>query len=103
MMKIQQLPMGAHFEYEGEEYVKTGPMFAAGRSGQRFIPKYALLKPLGGAAAPVADRRDIALAGDAVLAAFDAFCAECESLVAEDRRASLVPARERFLTALGLN
>lgn len=24
-MKIHQLPMGARFAYEGEEYVKTGP------------------------------------------------------------------------------
>lgn len=28
-MKIHQLPMGARFEFEGAEYVKTGPLLAA--------------------------------------------------------------------------
>jgi len=30
-MKIHQLPQGARFDYEGEEYVKTGPLFATGK------------------------------------------------------------------------
>ena len=46
-MKIHLLPMGARFVYEGEEYVKTGPLFASGKGGQRLIPKYAVLTPLG--------------------------------------------------------
>lgn len=29
IMKIHQLPMGARFEFEGEEYVKTGPLAPA--------------------------------------------------------------------------
>ena len=45
-MKIHQLPQGARFEYEDEEYVKTGPLFGTGKAGQRLIPRYAVLKPL---------------------------------------------------------
>jgi uncharacterized protein (DUF1330 family) len=55
-MKIHQLPMGARFEYEGAEYVKTGPQLASGAGGQKLIPKYAVLKPLDGPA--FADRKN---------------------------------------------
>lgn len=98
-MKIHQLPMGARFTYEGEEYVKTGPLLAAGKGGQRLIPKYALLKAEGAhapsvppAAAP--DRQ-------AVLAAFDAFCATCAPLIPTDRQADFAAARADFLKTLG--
>jgi hypothetical protein len=47
IMKIHQLPPGARFEYEGEEYVKTGPLLGTGKGGQRLIPKYAVLKVQG--------------------------------------------------------
>ena len=46
IMKIHQLPLGARFEYEGQEYVKTGPLFGTGPAGQGLIPKYAVLRPL---------------------------------------------------------
>lgn len=49
-MKIHQLPMGARFEYEGQTYVKTGPLLGAGAGGQRLIPKYAVLKVPDGSA-----------------------------------------------------
>lgn len=42
--------MGARFEYEGVEYVKTGPQLASGPGGQKLIPKYAVLRPLDGKA-----------------------------------------------------
>ncbi|MCX7162613.1 MAG: hypothetical protein NT083_06165 [Rhodocyclales bacterium] len=32
-MKIHQLPQGARFEYEGSEYVKTGPLSGTGKEG----------------------------------------------------------------------
>lgn len=39
--------MGARFEYEGNVYVKTGPMTASSeQGGQRIIPRYATLRPL---------------------------------------------------------
>lgn len=99
-MKIHQLPMGARFEYEGEEYVKTGPLVAAGPKGQRMIPKYAVLKPLAGVAAPAPTPRRETLARADVLAAFEAFYGSCRSLVAEDGRPALDAARASFLKAL---
>lgn len=98
-MKINQLPMGARFEYEGEEYVKTGPLFATGPLGQRMIPKYAVLKPLGGAAPAAPPKRD-SLPRAEVLKAFDDFHAQCKALVADDRQEALERARGAFLAAL---
>lgn len=99
-MKIHQLPMGARFEYQGQEYVKTGPLFATGSAGQRLIPKHAVLKPLGDTAAPQKPAPTATVPRTDVLAAFDAFCAECGALVPDDRQAALAAARERFLKAL---
>jgi hypothetical protein len=78
-MKIHQLPQGARFEYEGEEYVKTGPMLGTGKGGQRLIPKYAVLKPLGGVeAAPGKTKHDSVSKANA-LKAFETFYAESNS------------------------
>lgn len=99
-MKIHQLPLGARFEYEGEEYVKTGPLTGTGNGKQRFIPKYAVLKPLGDVGAVVPDEKDGALSRAAVLDAFEGFYAECRALVAADRQAALAEERRRFLQAL---
>jgi hypothetical protein len=100
-MKIHHLPQGARFEYEGEEYVKTGPMLAIGKGGQRLIPKYAVLKPIGemesGAETPTRD----SLARAEVLKAFDAFCADCQALLPAERLPGLQVARERFLQSIG--
>ena len=99
-MKIHQLPEGARFEYEGEEYVKTGPMFATGKRGQRLIPKYAVLKPLGTVdTAPTKAKNDL-LPRAAVRAAFDAFYTECARHVPDDRRPAVEAAREPFLQAI---
>jgi hypothetical protein len=99
-MKIHQLPMGARFEYEGVEYVKTGPMFATGPAGQRMIPKYAVLKPLGPhAVAPDAGRHEVVPHSE-VLKAFADFYSRCTDLVPEEKRGELECARGRFLQAL---
>ena len=38
-MKLQHLAIGARFEFEGQVYVKTGPLTAsAEQGGQRVIP-----------------------------------------------------------------
>jgi len=100
-MKIHLLPMGARFELDGEEYVKTGPMLATGKSGQRFIPKYTLLKPLGEGASPAPAASGTAPTPAAVLEAFDAFYANCQTLVPAERHAELDAARAAFLAALG--
>lgn len=99
-MKIHQLPQGARFEYEGEEYVKTGPMLATGKGGVRLIPKYAVLKPVGEVEAARETAQGQSVVREKLLAAFDVFCAECQTLVPEDRRSELQAARVRFLEAI---
>jgi hypothetical protein len=98
-MKIHQLPMHARFEYEGKEYVKTGPLLATGPGGQRLIPKYAVLKVIGAEIAVTA-KKSTALSRDAVRAAFDLFYVHCEALVPADRQADLQVARAAFLREL---
>jgi len=99
-MKIHQLPMGARFAYEGEEYVKTGPLLATGKGGQRLIPKYALLQPLDAALRPAGQAPE-SLPRAAVLAAFERFQAACAPLVPAERQGELAAARADFLKALG--
>lgn len=99
-MKIHQLPIGARFEFQGEEYVKTGPLLGTGKGGQRLIPKYAVLKVLGEAQAVPQAAGSAPLSRADVLAAFEIFCADCRALMAEDARPSLESARQRFLKTL---
>ena len=100
IMKIHQLPMGARFEYEGEEYVKTGPLVASGKGGLRLIPRYAVLKVVG-AVEPLAPPTQPAVVPRArVLAAFEAYHARCAALVPADGQDALAAAREDFLGAL---
>jgi hypothetical protein len=100
-MKIHQLPDGARFEYEGAEYVKTGPMFATGNGGQRLIPRYAVLNPLGGIEQVSEKTKDDFLSRADVRKAFDELYAECKCLVPEGSQAALNDSRARFLDALG--
>jgi len=101
-MKIHQLPLGARFVFEGQEFVKTGPMFAAGQDGgQRLIPKYAQLTVLGENASD-ADPKPRALTKASVLTAFEAFYSRCKELAPEDRHPELDIARDHFLRVLGL-
>lgn len=99
-MKIHQLPIGSRFEYEGQEYVKTGPLFGTGSAGPRLIPKYASLRPLGDAAVAAQAARSASLSRLAVLKALDALYAECQTLVPDDRHEALNAARDRFVKAL---
>lgn len=98
-MKIHQLPLGARFEYEGAEYVKTGPLFATGPGGQRLIPRSAVLRPLG-EGAQSSSQAAASPSKAQVLAAFDAFYAAAAPLVPDDRQTELTAARERFLAAI---
>jgi hypothetical protein len=100
-MKIHQIPLGTRFEYEGEEYAKTGPQLAIGKHGQRLIPKYAVLKPLGEtASAPAAAGRSESLPHAQVLAAFERYHARCSALVPDTQRVELEAARMEFLKAM---
>lgn len=101
-MKLQHLPLGARFEYEGKVYVKTGPITAASEEGgQALIPRYAVLRPLDvpeAAAAPgVGVRR---LEAQKVRKAFDVFYAECEKHVDPAAKTALEAARAVFLATL---
>lgn len=98
-MKIHQLPQGARFAYEGEEYVKTGPMSGTGKEGQRLIPRYAVLKPLDSIETTRRPTSD-ALRRAEVLGAFGTFYTECRALVPEDKQAALAVAHDRLLRAL---
>lgn len=102
-MKIHQLPHGARFEYEGDEYVKTGPLLATGKGGQRLIPKYAVLRPLGEVGGVPPKTAPDALPAARVVEAVDAFCAECRHLVPADRHPAFEAARGRLVEALGLD
>ena len=102
-MKIHQLPIGARFEYQGVEYVKTGPLFGTGENGQKLIPKYAVLKPLDAIETGPAKQEPSSLSGDEVLKSFHTFFLECKALVAADRQDALDSARGRFLKALGFD
>ena len=98
-MKIHQLPQAARFEYEGNEYVKTGPLSGTGKGGQRLIPRYAVLKPLDNIETARGPKNDV-LQRSGVLRAFDTFYTECKALVPEDKQMALDAARDRFLKAL---
>lgn len=101
-MKFQQLPIGTRFEFEGKIYVKTGPISASSdQGGQRMIPRFANLTPLDGTVRPEPPRQEAKLDRADVMAAFDAFYADCEALVeGADAKTRLALARQRFEAAL---
>lgn len=99
-MKLQQLAVGARFEYEGKVFVKTGPMTASAEvGGQQLIPRYAVLKPLDVAdpAPGVAARR---LDPARVRRAFETFYAECVAALPAGETTRLEAARAAFLASL---
>jgi len=98
-MKIHQLPDGARFEYKGEEYVKTGPMFGTGPNGPQLIPRSAVLRPIGEREA-TREARDDVIASEEVVRAFNAFYAECRALVPDEKQTTLELLRDRFLKSL---
>ncbi|MBK6357869.1 MAG: hypothetical protein IPF44_14800 [Betaproteobacteria bacterium] len=96
-MKLQDLPMGARFEYEGVVYFKTGPLTASSEAGgQRIIPRHAVLRSLEAPATEGKGR----LEGAAVRKAFNNFFETCQRLVGEADHAELEQARQRFLKAI---
>lgn len=98
-MKLQHLAIGDRFEFDGAVYVKTGPLTAASeRGGQRVIPRSAVLRPVGSAAAAAVATGT--LARPQVLAAFEAFYTACAGLVDAAGQGQLAAARERFLADL---
>ena len=99
-MRLQDLPNGTRFEYQGRVFVKTGPITAATEAGgQQIIPRHAVLKPLDPLpATPPASSRTLDEAR--VRAAFDEFYRTCFRITDDFSRAELDAARRRFLDAL---
>lgn len=99
-MKLQQLPMGARFEYKGEIMVKAGPLTATKESGGTcLIPRYAVLKPLD-AVAPVSAVATRSLDEAKVLEVFERFYQLATRQVDDAGRLELARARKRFLDDL---
>ena len=97
-MKIHQLPNGARFRFQGEEYVKTGPMMGTGKQGQKMFPRYLDLEALD--PPPEQAKRTGPLTRDAVLRAFETFRGECRDVLAADQVEIFERACERFRAAL---
>jgi hypothetical protein len=99
-MKLQDLPVGTRFEYQGRVFVKTGPITATAEDGsQRMIPRYADLRPLD----PLPEKPPVSqrtLDEARVRAAFDAFYRTCFRITDDFSRAELEAARRRFIAAL---
>ena len=99
-MKIHQLPQGARFSYDGKEYAKTGPMSASAEGGQRLIPRYAVLHPVGALVSGDAKTESAYVPRAKLLGAFAVFHAQCQALLTQDRQADLDLACDRFLKSL---
>jgi hypothetical protein len=103
-MKIDQLPLGARFQWKGHTYTKVGPMTASGESGGAvFIPMHAVLQPVPGEAPPSAQPDPAGRQLDAarVTAAFETYHQAALTLADEAGRAMLEAARKRFLSGIG--
>ncbi|ENO78601.1 hypothetical protein [Thauera sp. 63] len=102
-MKIDQLPMGARFQWKGRNYTKVGPMTGAAESGGvDFIPKHATLQPIPGEPwAPTAEQECTPpLDAARVKAAFEAYHRTALRLADDAGRLKLERARVRFLAGI---
>jgi len=100
-VKLQDIPVGARFEYQDRVFVKTGPITATAEDGgQRMIPRYADLRPLN--PPPPGDKPGPRSRLDEakVRAAFDEFHRTCLRITDDFSRPELEAARQRFLAAL---
>jgi hypothetical protein len=100
-MRFAQVPIGTRFEFEGELYLKTGPLIAhrepAGKP--RMIPRFAEVQLLGEAAALTPVATSAATAQD-VLANYHADCLRVlEQLAARLDVAALRAARDELEAA----
>ncbi|HUW28651.1 MAG TPA: hypothetical protein VMV97_08575 [Sulfuriferula sp.] len=84
-MKFPQLPVGAQFELDGKTYTKVSPLVAAAEdgSGQRVIPRYAVLRPIGEPVQAKAAEHAGQLDPDKVRVAFARFEADAMRLLDE--------------------
>jgi hypothetical protein len=102
-MKFPQLPLGARFTFQGKTYTKTSPMMANADdgSGARVIPRWAECQTpdaRGAIEPPARPARPLDYAR--VIAALDAYHAECTRLIDTQHVVALQEARQRFIAAL---
>ena len=78
-MKFHDLDIGQRFELEGVVYVKTSPVLAGQveGGGSKFMPRYAMVRLLDGAAPRANVEQEKMLRAGEVLAAFEAFHSAC--------------------------
>ncbi|BAZ93141.1 P pilus assembly protein [Thiohalobacter thiocyanaticus] len=107
-MRFHQLRIGDRFRFEGELYTKHNALLAvhATSGRQQLIKRSAAVEPCPPETAGTPARREVPAA--AVLAAFDAFYAQCRQLLAEcgndvQLDARLEQARRAFLDRLQNN
>lgn len=111
MKKFTLLAIGEAFEYQGEQYTKTGPLTASRSNGsQRMIPRSAAVAPLSGSASTAAKIEAKQLSVEQVLEAFEHYHKGClewlamtekaDPALAATIREAMTEARERFLTEL---
>jgi len=83
-MKFPQLAIGDAFSWQGEIYVKTGPIAAThSASGQnRMIPRSALVSPLGAVVAPTPPPAPALIDPARALAALELLHRRCLEIVA---------------------
>jgi len=112
MKKFTQLPIGDSFEFQGERFLKTGPL--TGRNlatnQQRMIPRSATVTPLNEAAAVETPPSQRQLPEALVLEAFEHYHKGClewlrlteetDSVLAQRIREAMELARKRFLQEL---
>lgn len=100
-MKINLIPIGTRFEYEGEVFTKTGPITATSDSGSpRMIPRYANLKPVGDMPPPPPPPPTRQVDAATIRTAFDAYHNVALRLADDFTRPELEAARQRFLAVL---
>jgi len=111
MTKFALLPIGESFEFQGETYIKTGPLTAANQANnkQRMIPRSALIKPISSVLPPAAaEKSSRQVPEDLVLQAFENYHKGCmewlllteekDSELASRIRKAMDIARQRFLS-----
>jgi hypothetical protein len=112
MKKFTQLITGDSFDYQGQTYLKTGPLTACNidSGGQRMIPCSALVHPITAPHAPPPEVTPQQLPADRVLAAFEHYHNGClewlrlteelDDELAKKMREAMAIARQRFLADL---
>jgi hypothetical protein len=112
MKKFTELATGDSFEFQGEQYLKCGPLIARNlaTNSQRMIPRSALVAPLAESTPEPVKKTQRELPEERVVEAFEHYHRGCEEwlqlteevdpeLAARIREAMQV-ARQRFLAEL---